>query len=110
MKSLLRSSLRKRLEEKAKKGFRGYPSGSFAFDRPDDRMAPKMVASIDYHGPICPQCPFSAARDRWTVGATPEDRSGFEEAWNVASAVQDADDIDPVGPDAVEYDISSLSK
>jgi hypothetical protein len=125
MKSSLQSSLRKRLEKKAKKGFRGYPIGSLAFYGPDDRMATKMVAAvlagerdedivemrkwfasdhdvrndetfagevsefftahgvrsivmpdriigcpheegIDYDGPICPQCPFWANRDRWT--------------------------------------------
>ena len=125
MKSPLLPSLRKRLEKKAKKGFRGYPIGSLAFYGPDDRMATKMVASIvrgereedvgemrkwfttdhdvrndrifaeevgaffdmhgvrsivmpdriigcpheegiDYAGPICPQCPFWANRDRWT--------------------------------------------
>jgi len=125
MKSPLHTSLRKRLEKKAKKGFRGYPIGSLAFYGPDDRMATKMVASIvhgereediaemrkwftsghdvrndetfaaevwaffaahgvhsivmpdriigcpheegiDYEGPICPQCPFWANRDRWT--------------------------------------------
>ncbi|MGH9204397.1 MAG: hypothetical protein ACRD2A_24475 [Vicinamibacterales bacterium] len=125
MKSPLRSSLRKRLEKKAKKGFRGYPIGSLAFYGPDDRMATKMVAAIvqgerdedivemrkwfasdhdvrndetfaqevwtffathgvrsivmpdriigcpheegiDYEGPVCPQCPFWANRDRWT--------------------------------------------
>ena len=125
MKSSLRPSLRKRLEKRAKKGFRGYPIGSLAFYGPDDRVATKMVASIvhgereedigemrkwftidhdvrndeifagevwrffsahgvrsivmpdriigcpheeglDYDGPICPQCPFWANRDRWT--------------------------------------------
>ena len=75
MKSPLLPSLRKRLEKKAKKGFRGYPIGSIAFYGPDDRMATKMVASIvhgereediDYPGPTCPQCPFWANRDRWT--------------------------------------------
>ncbi|MGE0164660.1 MAG: hypothetical protein AB7S71_16145 [Dongiaceae bacterium] len=42
----MRSSLRKRLEKKAKKGFRGYPIGSLAFYGSDDRTATKMVASI----------------------------------------------------------------
>ena len=125
MKSSLRLSLRKRLQKRSKKGFRGYPIGSLAFYGPDDRMATKMVASIvhgeheedigemqkwfatehdvrndetfvedvwrffeahgvrsivmpdriigcpheegiDYDGPVCPQCPFWANRDRWT--------------------------------------------
>ena len=49
MKSSLRPSLRKRIQKRAKKGFRGYPIGSLAFYGPDDKMATKMVASI-VHG------------------------------------------------------------
>ena len=37
---------RKRLEKKAKRGFRGYPLATLAFYGPDDRRASKAVASI----------------------------------------------------------------
>lgn len=45
----MRPSLRKRLQKKSKKGFRGYPIGSLAFYGADDRVSTKMVASI-VHG------------------------------------------------------------
>ena len=119
-----RERLRKRLQKKSRKGFRGYPAGTLAFYGPDDQRASKVVASIiegegespahmrkwfsedadvrhdadileevlaffgefgalsvmmtdgiigcpheediDYEGPICPECPFWANRDRWT--------------------------------------------
>ena len=115
---------KKRLEKKARRGFRGYPVATLAFYGPDDRRASKAVASIiegegeelahmrkwysehadvrydadimedviafigeygalsvampdriigcpheegiDYEGPVCPECPFWANRDRWT--------------------------------------------
>jgi hypothetical protein len=37
---------RKRLEKKAKKGFRGWPVASFAFYGPDDRVATKLAVGI----------------------------------------------------------------
>ena len=38
--------MRKRLEKKARRGFRGYPLATLAFYGPDDRRASKVVASI----------------------------------------------------------------
>ncbi len=38
--------LRKRLQKKVKKGFRGYPVGTVAFYGPDDQRATKLVAGI----------------------------------------------------------------
>ena len=118
------ASMKKRLEKKARRGFRGYPLATLALYGPDDRLASKVVASIieggdgdpvrmrkwygeqadvrhdtgilgeviafieesgaltvvmpdriigcpheegvDYDGPVCPECPFWANRDRWT--------------------------------------------
>ena len=115
---------RKRLEKKARRGFRGYPAATLTFYGPDNQCASKAVASIiegqgeepaqmrkwysehadvrhdadileeviafigefgalslampdrivgcpheegiDYQGPVCPECPFWANRDRWT--------------------------------------------
>ncbi len=115
---------RKRLQKKARRGFRGYPLGTLAFYGPDDSRASKLAAGIvenaeddpvemrkwyseqddlrqktdileeviaffqrfgvlsvaisdriigcpheegiDYEGPVCPECPFWANRDRWT--------------------------------------------
>ena len=37
---------RKRLDKKARRGFRGYPLTTLAFYGPDDRRASKVVASI----------------------------------------------------------------
>ena len=38
--------LKKRLAKIAKRGFRGYPVGTLACYRPDDRRASKLVAAI----------------------------------------------------------------
>ena len=38
--------IKKRLEKKARRGFRGYPLATVAFYGPDDRRASKVVASI----------------------------------------------------------------
>ena len=38
--------VKRRLEKKARRGFRGYPLATLAFYGPDDRCAPKAVASI----------------------------------------------------------------
>ena len=40
------ASMRKRLEKKARRGFRGYPLATLALYGPDDRLASKVVASI----------------------------------------------------------------
>jgi hypothetical protein len=41
-----RPSLPKRLQKRAKKGFRGYPAATIAFYGPDDRFASKVVVGI----------------------------------------------------------------
>ena len=41
-----RLSLHKRLQKKAKKGFRGYPVATIAFYGPDDRFASKVAVGI----------------------------------------------------------------
>ena len=46
---------RKRLEKKARKGFRGYP---IACPHEEDKDYPE--------GGTCPQCPFWADKDRWS--------------------------------------------
>ena len=116
--------IKKQLENKARRGFRGFPLATLAFYGPDNQRASKVVASImdsqdegsvqmrkwysehadvrhdadileeviafieefgalsvampdgiigcpheeeiDYEGPVCPECPFWANRDRWT--------------------------------------------
>ena len=47
--------IKKRLEKKARRGFRGYPLATLAFYGPDDRSASKVVASImdgEDEGPV----------------------------------------------------------
>ena len=38
--------LKKRLDKKAKRGFRGYPVGTLACYGPDNRRASKLVAAV----------------------------------------------------------------
>ena len=40
------AGMKKRLEKKARRGFRGYPLATLALYGPDDRIASKMVVSI----------------------------------------------------------------
>jgi hypothetical protein len=42
----MKSSFPKRIQKKAKRGFRGYPVGTVAFYGPDNRFASKVTAAI----------------------------------------------------------------
>ncbi len=42
----MKSHFPKRLQKKAKKGFRGYPVGTVAFYGPDDQFASKVTVSV----------------------------------------------------------------
>ena len=55
-----RLSLHKRLQKKAKKGFRGYPVATIAFYGPDDRFASKVAVGI-----IAGEDEEALALERW---------------------------------------------
>jgi hypothetical protein len=42
----MRSKFPKRIQKKAKRGFRGYPVGTVAFYGPDNRFASKVAAAV----------------------------------------------------------------
>jgi hypothetical protein len=56
----MRSHFPKRLQKKAKRGFKGYPIGTVAFYGPDNRFASKIAAAV-----IPGEDEEAAALERW---------------------------------------------
>ena len=56
-------SLPKRLQKKAKRGFRGYPAATIAFYGPDDRYASKVAVGV-----IAEEGEEALALERWFSG------------------------------------------
>jgi hypothetical protein len=56
----MRSRFPKRLQKKAKRGFKGYPIGTVAFYGPDNRFASKVAAAV-----ILGEDEEAAALERW---------------------------------------------
>ena len=56
----MKSRFPKRLQKKAKKGFKGYPVGTVAFYGPDNRFASKVTAAV-----IAGEGEDPAALERW---------------------------------------------
>ena len=55
-----RTSLPKRLQKKARRGFRGYPAATIAFYGPDDRYASKVAVGV-----IAEEGEAALALERW---------------------------------------------
>jgi hypothetical protein len=56
----MRSHFPKRLQKKAKRGFRGYPVGTVAFYGPDNRFASKVAAAV-----VAAEGEEASALERW---------------------------------------------
>jgi hypothetical protein len=101
----MRSRFPKRLQKKAKRGFRGYPIGTVAFYGPHNRLASKVVVAV-----IPGEDEEAAALERWQSdtedvrAAIGEQVLAFFEQHGVRSVVMTDGIIGCPHEEGVDYD------